>query len=417
MEIDERSTIRLTPYRRRHSGLSVGEIHELRLIIAFTSEVQRYCAQMPVGCVRNGTILFIFGLYTIILGRILMEHEEVLPINHRNKNRLFDSFTDEDCWHHLRFRRAELAELFILCDFPAIVVCDNGLSCPGEHAFALMLYRLAYPTRLIELQDVFGRDYSQLSRIFKWSVDLMYEKHKDKVHGNLSWYSERFDMYHQAIIEKIISSSRNPNQGFVPIEVSNIFGFLDGTGLEIARPGNGAQNPFWNGYLHGHYLIFQGISFPDGMVVIEGAFPGYQPDTMVWRDSQMREDLEVIMAERFAQGRARFKVYADKIYSNSVLVTAAYSCRNYRYGLHDWQIRMNRLMSDIRVGVEWSFCKIITRNKFVSYGKSMKIQSSPVSKYYHIAILLANAHTCMYGCQQTSYFGIVAPDINEYFNQ
>ena len=239
MDIDERNSIRLTPYRRRHNGLSVGEIHELRLIIAFTSEVQRYCSQMPVGCVRNGTILFIFVLYAIILDRILIEHEEVLPINHRNKNRLFDSFTDEECWHYLRFRRAELAELFVLCDFPAMVVCDNGITCPGEHAFAVMLYRLAYPNRLIELQDAFGRDYSQLSRIFKWSVDLMYEKHKHKVHGNLSWYSERFDMYHQAIIEKIINSTRNPNRGFIPIEVSNIVGFLDGTGLQIARPGSG----------------------------------------------------------------------------------------------------------------------------------------------------------------------------------
>lgn len=167
--------------------------------------------------------------------------------------------------------------------------------------------------------------------------------------------------------------------------------------------------------MQGHFLTFQGISFLDGMIVIEGAFPGYQPDTMVWRDCQMRKDLEVIMAERFAQGMPRFKVYADKIYSNNVLVTAAYNCRNYRNGLYDWQIRLNRLMSDIRVGVEWSFGKIITRNKFVSCGKSMKLQASPVSKYYHLAILFANAHICMYGCQP--YFGIIAPDINEYFNQ
>ena len=168
--------------------------------------------------------------------------------------------------------------LFTLCDFPAVVLCDNGISCPGEHALALMLYRLAYPARLIELQDVFGRDYSQLSRIFKWSV---LKNKSTKYMGIFPMYSERFDMYHQAIIEKIIGSSRNPNCGFIPIEVSNIFAFLDGTGLEIARRGNGAQNPFWNGYMHGHFLIFQGISFPDGMVVIEGAFPGYQPDTMV----------------------------------------------------------------------------------------------------------------------------------------
>ena len=135
MYIDELNPIRLTPYRRRHTGLSVREIHELRLIIAFTSEVQRYCPQMPVGCVP-----FIFVLYAIILGCILIEHEEVLPINHRDKNRLFDSFTDEECWHYLRFRRAELAELFVLCDFSAMVVCDNGITCPGEHAFAVMLY-------------------------------------------------------------------------------------------------------------------------------------------------------------------------------------------------------------------------------------------------------------------------------------
>ena len=115
------------------------------------------------------------------------------------------------------------------------------------------------------------------------------------------------------------------------MEVSNIFSSLDGTGLEIARPSNGAQNPFYNGYMNGHYLIFQGISFPDGMVVIEGAFPGYQPENM-------RQELKAIMVERSEEGRARYKVYADKVYSNSILVTAAYSRRNYRDGLQDWQI-------------------------------------------------------------------------------
>ena len=102
MDIDERNSIRLTPYRRRHTGLSVRVIHELRLIIDFTCGIQRLCAQMPVGCIRNGTLFFIFGLYAFILDRVLVEREVVLPINDKNKNRLFDSFTDEECWHHLR---------------------------------------------------------------------------------------------------------------------------------------------------------------------------------------------------------------------------------------------------------------------------------------------------------------------------
>ena len=311
------------PYRRRYSGLSVGEMFEMKSIISFIREIQAVCIEIPFGLLRNAIVYVAFGLYIFVLARILVERDDSAPINHRNKNRLINSFTDEECWNHLRFRRAEFSELFVLCEFPAVVVCSNGTTCPGEHAFCLILYRISYPSRSIELQDVFGRDYSQLPRIFKWSIDFMYTKHKHKVMGNLPWYSDRFDLNHQVISAKIINSARNPNRGFIPMEVSNIFGFLDGTGLEIARPSNGVQNPFWNGYMHGHYLIFQRISFPDGMLVIEGAFPGYQPDTMVWRDSLMREELDAIMIERVAEGKPRFKLYANKIYSNSVLVTAS----------------------------------------------------------------------------------------------
>ena len=120
----------------------------------------------------------------------------------------------------------------------------------------------------------------------------------------------------------------------------------------------------------------------------------------------MRLELEQITAERAVEGRPLYKVYADKIYRNSILVKAAYILRNNPDGLLPWQESTNRMMSDIRVGVEWSFGKIIGRNKFVGFGKTMKLQNSPVSKYYHLAVLIANAHTCMYGCLQTSYFNV-----------
>ena len=57
--------------------------------------------------------------------------------------------------------------------------------------------------------------------------------------------------------------------------------------------------------------------------------------------------------------------------------------RNNPDGLLPWQESTNRMMSDIGVGVEWSFGKIIGRNKFVGFGKTMKLQNSPVSKYFH----------------------------------
>ena len=417
MEYDLRGTNRDMPYRRRQDGLSVGEIFDLSQLIKFTGLIVRLGGNMYLGIITDLLNLFALMLLMMVLVVMCVERMRVQPINHRNKNRLISSFSDEDCWQYLRFRKPDLYRLFELSEFPALVRCSNGIVCPGEHAFCLMLYRISYPSRLISLQDLFGRDYSQLSRIFKYAINTYFNSHKHKVRGNLDWYANRFDLYHKVIIKKILNSPRNPNIGFVPIEVSNIFAFLDGTGLEITRPSNGAQNPFYNGYMHGHYLIFQGISFPDGLVVIEGAFPGYQTDTLIWRDSEMRMTLEDIMNERVADGRVRLKLYADKIYGTSILVTAAYSLRQNPGGLLLWQIQLNRLMSDIRVAIEWSFGKIINQNKFVSFGKAMKIQNSPVSKYYHVAIILANAHTCMYGCQHTNYFGIVPPTVEEYFNQ
>jgi nuclease HARBI1 len=221
----------------------------------------------------------------------------------------------------------------------------------------------------------------------------------------------------EAVLPRIRLSRYNANVGFIPVELVDIFAFLDGTGLEIARPSNGAQNPFYNGYMHGHYLIFQGVSFPDGMVVVEGAFAGYQNDMMVWRESLMRLKLVEIMQERLAVGLPRLKVYADKIYNHSVIITAAYSLRTNPGGLQQWQNNLNRIMSDIRVSIEWSFGKIVTRSKFLAFGSPMKIQQSPVSQYYHIAILLANAHTCIYGCQQSQYFRVIPPTLEEYFAQ
>ena len=104
MDIQQRSAIRLTPYRRRFSGLSVGEAFEMNVILSVISQIQAICIEIPFGLLRNAIISVAFGLYIIVLTRILVERDDTVPINHRNKNRLFDSFSDEECWTHLRFR-------------------------------------------------------------------------------------------------------------------------------------------------------------------------------------------------------------------------------------------------------------------------------------------------------------------------
>ena len=77
-------------------------------------------------------------------------------------------------------------------------------------------------------------------------------------------------------MKRIAGSALNPNPGMIPAELRDLMGFLDGHGEEICRTGGAPalQNAMWNGYLHGHYIMWQGISFPDGMVVMDGPFPG-----------------------------------------------------------------------------------------------------------------------------------------------
>jgi nuclease HARBI1 len=131
----------------------------------------------------------------------------------------------------------------------------------------------------------------------------------------------------------------------------------------------------------------------------------------------MRIKLEELMVAFVAAGLPRLKDYADKIYNNGVIITAGYSLRTNPGGLQQWQFNLNRIMSDMRVAVEWSFGKIVGRNKFVAYGSPMKIQLSPVSQYYRIAVFLANAHTCLYDGQHTTYFRVEPPTLEEYFAQ
>jgi hypothetical protein len=150
------------------------------------------------------------------------------------------------------------------------------------------------------------------------------------------------------------------------------------------------------------------------MTVISDPEPGYYTDIMVWRDCQLRQELQDIMNERVANGLPRLKLYADKIYNSGALILAAW---NNRHGpVTPWMLMENSIMASIRIAVEWSFGTIVEKAKFVSFVKCQRLQEVPVAKYYHIAVLLANCSCCMYGSRHLRCFGVEAPDIQSYLS-
>lgn len=207
----------------------------------------------------------------------------------------------------------------------------------------------------------------------------------------------------------------------LPIQLANIFAFIDGTGNAICRPdGPGfIQNSFWNGYFHGHYLIYQAITFPDGMLVLEPPAPGHNTDVTVWRDCIVRDRLEQIMRDRENSNppRPRYKLYADKIYNTCALITAAFSRRNGV--VEQWMTNQNRIMSKLRVSIEWSLKNLKCLFKFMTFKAGQKIQKSPCPKHMAISALLANCHTCLYGDvhNDTTVFDILPPTLEDYLDQ
>jgi len=48
-------------------------------------------------------------------------------------------------------------------------------------------------------EEIWGKDYSYISKVFNTMLDWLYEHQRHRVLGNLGWYSERFDYYHQVV--------------------------------------------------------------------------------------------------------------------------------------------------------------------------------------------------------------------------
>ena len=64
------------------------------------------------------------------------------------------------------------------------------------------------------------------------------------------------------------------------------------------------------------------------------------------------------------------------------------------------QNTFNARMAGLRIAVELSFGKVIRLlPPFVDFKKNQKLLLQPVGKYYLVATVFANCHTCCYGSQ------------------
>ena len=240
--------------RRRWQGKNVQD----RLHLAFLNKLCTFflmsAVMLPVGILQH-----VFRARAIIA---YARHQEIeswddLPADRVDVTDVtIDGCSEETCYSQFRLLKRDLYHLYTALRFPDRIVLDNNSVIPGEKAFLMMLYRMAYTRRLVDLETFFGREYSTISRCFNYVVNKMDEDHGHLLADNLPFFLPRFLEYNRVIKERIAMS----NNGMVPDRECMTAFFLDGMKREICRPlGNdNIQRAVFDGRLHEHNLGFQG---------------------------------------------------------------------------------------------------------------------------------------------------------------
>ena len=134
-------------------------------------------------------------------------------------------------------------------------------------------------------------------------------------------------------------------------------GLLDGTFVELARPGDGQifdQQELYNGHKTAHSLMYQAVSTPDGLISsLVGPFEGRINDMNMLEQSGLKEKLGSVMGHLPATDR-RY-LYGDKGYFAGYygVIGAVKAQRDKVLGEVDWYA--NVLMSTYWVEVEHAF--------------------------------------------------------------
>lgn len=96
-------------------------------------------------------------------------------------------------------------------------------------------------------------------------------------------------------------------------ELEHCVGFIDGTKIQIERPGGAyvTQRACYCGHKRMHCLMYQTITTPDRFIFhLYGPVEGRQPDAYLYRQSGIDDDLRV----RLCINNEQHYIYGDKAY-------------------------------------------------------------------------------------------------------
>ncbi len=320
-------------------------------------------------------------------------------------------FAGNKAREELRFLYKDLPVFMDCLEIPEKFTLENGCSINGEEACLLLLYRYAFPVRLTTMEVMWGREYTQISRVFNHVVRFVWATHGWLLHDRWDFFytPEKCARYNGAIMATIEPAHRTP-------EIEDVADFLDATERESCTPtGNrNLQRIVYSGKKKLHGFKCQGKFLPDGMIThMKHCYPVSRNDGWVLRKSRVHARMLVHQTGWHRQ----YKTYTDRGYVELQLLHAAYKRVAGQAALPAWQALENEVMKVPRLCAEWGFGAIISKFAYMNFWAMHKIQLSCVGKYYLVAALLANMHNCLYGSLTSIHYDLIPPRLGEYFGR
>lgn len=156
-------------------------------------------------------------------------------------------------------------------------------------------------------------------------------------------------------------------------------------------------------------FLLQAVEAPNGLIAhLFGPIEGRRHDAFMLAVSGLQEKLIHITKPNGEP----YVVYGDPAYGLSQNILAPFRGAN----LSAQQKQFNTRMSKVRTSVEWVFGKICQYFAFLDFKKNLKVLLQPVGKYYVVASILVNCHTCLYGSVTSSYFNVDPPSLENYLS-
>ncbi len=157
----------------------------------------------------------------------------------------------------------------------------------------------------------------------------------------------------------------------------------------------------FSGHKRRHGLKFQHVMLPNGIVCHSfGPFPGSRHDASMYGVSQVDTQLAAVKG---SDGR-QLAIYGDAVYPVRPWLFAPFPEHNAHFTPQ--KKAFNAAMSPIRAAVEWGFGKLTMYFAFINFYTNLKLHLQLLGHYFQVATLLANCHTCCYGSEVSTYFGL-----------